>query len=222
MAPLSSVRQNAYSFPKSNSSCVISIKYFSVRTILLLSPAHGRNNAHLIIFSKRPRLNCIFHIDCNTAVAFVFFKTATIYRRWSTKEALLLEAASCLSGGPDDLPDTGSLRGDLVALYEGFLPALIDGIPGQMLPQMVAEGTRNPEIRALLAEFANTRRTRWRTVLERAVDRGELVEGLETEVVVDCLTGPLFTRLLVTGRPLTPAIAEQILDVVLAGVTPRP
>lgn len=147
---------------------------------------------------------------------------ATIYRRWSTKEALLLEAASCLSGGPDDLPDTGSLRGDLVALYEGFLPALIDGIPGQMLPQMVAEGTRNPEIRALLAEFANTRRTRWRTVLERAVDRGELVEGLETEVVVDCLTGPLFTRLLVTGRPLTPAIAEQILDVVLAGVTPRP
>lgn len=147
---------------------------------------------------------------------------ATIYRRWSTKEALLLEAASCLSGAPDELPDTGSLRGDLVALYEGFLPALIDGIPGQMLPQMVAEGTRNPEIRALLADFADERRTRWRTVLERAVDRGELVDGVDVEVVVDCLTGPLFTRLLVTGRPLTPALAEQILDVVLGGVTKGP
>lgn len=147
---------------------------------------------------------------------------ATIYRRWSTKEALLLEAASCLSGAPDELPDTGSLRGDLVALYEGFLPALIDGIPGQMLPQMVAEGTRNPEIRALLADFADERRTRWRTVLERAVGRGELVDGVDVEVVVDCLTGPLFTRLLVTGRPLTPALAEQILDVVLGGVTKGP
>lgn len=144
---------------------------------------------------------------------------ATIYRRWSTKEALLLEAASCLSGVPDELPDTGSLREDLVALYEGFLPALIDGIPGQMLPQMVAEGTRNPEIRALLADFSNERRARWRNVLDRAVLRGELVDGIDTEVVVDCLTGPLFTRLLVTGRPLTPELAEQILDVVLAGVS---
>ena len=143
---------------------------------------------------------------------------ATIYRRWSTKEALLLEAASCLSGAPDDLPDTGSLRGDLSALYQGFLPALIDGIPGQMLPQMVAEGTRNPEIRALLADFADSRRARWRTVLDRASTRGELVDGVDTEVVVDCLTGPLFTRLLVTGRPLTPALAEQVLDVVLGGI----
>jgi AcrR family transcriptional regulator len=158
-------------------------------------------------------------VTVDTVAARAGVSKATIYRRWSTKEALLLEAASCLSGAPDELPDTGTLRGDLQALYQGFLPALIDGIPGQMLPQMVAEGTRNPEIRALLADFADSRRVRWRTVLERASDRGELEEGLDTEVVVDCLTGPLFTRLLVTGRTLTPALAEQVLDVVLGGVT---
>ena len=87
-----------------------------------------------------------------------------------------------------------------------------------MLPQMVAEGTRNPEIRALLADFADSRRARWRTVLDRASTRGELVDGVDTEVVVDCLTGPLFTRLLVTGRPLTPALAEQVLVGVLGGI----
>lgn len=160
-------------------------------------------------------------VTVDTVAARAGVSKATIYRRWSTKEELLLEAASCLSGAPDELPDTGSLRGDLAALYEGFLPALIDGVPGQMLPQMVAEGTRNPEIRRMLADFADSRRVRWRTVLERAGDRGELVEGLDAEVVVDCLTGPLFTRLLVTGRPLTPALAEQVLDVVLGGVTRR-
>lgn len=156
-------------------------------------------------------------VTVDTVAATAGVSKATIYRRWPTKEALLLEAASCLSGAPDELPDTGSLRGDLLALYQGFLPALIDGIPGQMLPQMVAEGTRNPDIRALLADFADSRRARWRTVLERAAARGELEEGLDAEVIVDCLTGPLFTRLLVTGRPLTPALAEQILDVVLGG-----
>ena len=158
-------------------------------------------------------------VSVDTVAANAGVSKATIYRRWSTKEALLLEAASCLSGGPLELPDTGTLRGDLAALYQGFLPALIDGVPGQMLPQMVAEGTRNPEIRALLAKFSDERRARWRTVIERAGERGELVEGLETDVVVDCLTGPLFTRLLVTGRPLTPALAEQILDIVLGGIT---
>ena len=158
-------------------------------------------------------------VSVDTVAATAGVSKATIYRRWSSKEALLLEAASCVSGGPQDLPDTGSLRGDLRALYEGFLPALIDGIPGQMLPQLVAEGTRNPEIRALLADFSDGRRERWRSVLERAIARGELVDGLDPEVVVDCLTGPLFTRLLITGRPLTPELAEQLLDVVLGGIT---
>lgn len=158
-------------------------------------------------------------VSVDTVAANAGVSKASIYRRWSTKEALLLEAASCLSGGPVDLPDTGTLRSDLLALYAGFLPALIDGIPGQMLPQMVAEGTRNPEIRALLADFANGRRERWRIVIERATARGELVDDLDVEVVVDCLTGPLFTRLLVTGRPLTAALAEQLLDIVLDGIT---
>ncbi len=158
-------------------------------------------------------------VTVDTVAATAGVSKATIYRRWSSKEALLLEAASCLSGGPQELPDSGSLRDDLLALYQGFLPALIDGVPGQMLPQMVAEGTRNPEIRALLADFSDSRRGRWRTVIERAAARGQLVDGLDTEVVVDCLTGPLFTRLLVTGRPLSAELAERVVDVVLTGIT---
>ena len=83
---------------------------------------------------------------------------------------------------------------------------------------MIAEGTRNPEIRALLADFSDGRRQRWRSVLDRAAARGELAPEVDAEVVMDCLTGPLFTRLLVTGRPLTPELVEQVLDVVLDGI----
>lgn len=142
---------------------------------------------------------------------------ATIYRRWPTKEALFLGAASCLSGGPPETPDAGSLREDLRVLLTSFIAVLREGLPGEILPELVAESTRRPEIRALLAEFAAERRQRWNTVLERAEARGELRPGLDREVVVDCLTGPLFTRLLVTGKPLDEALAGQVVDVVLAG-----
>ncbi len=142
---------------------------------------------------------------------------ATIYRRWPTKEALLLGAAHCLSGGPPEVPDTGSLREDLRVLLVSFTTVLGEGLPGEILPELVAESTRRPEIRALLAEFAAERRQRWNVVLARAEARGELRPGLDREVVVDCLTGPLFTRLLVTGKPLDAALAGQVVDVVLAG-----
>lgn len=143
---------------------------------------------------------------------------ATIYRRWPTKEALLLGAAGCLSGGPPEVPDTGSVREDLRFLLVSFIEVLAEGLPGEILPELVAESTRRPEIRTLLAEFTTERRQRWNVVLERAEARGELRPGLDREVVIDCLTGPLCTRLLITGRPLTPALAGQLVDAVLAGV----
>jgi len=148
---------------------------------------------------------------------------ATIYRRWPTKEALLLAAAHCLSGGPPEVPDTGTVGDDLRLLLRSFIDVLAGGLPGEILPELVAESTRRPEIRALLAQFAAERRRRWNAVLERAEARGELRVGLDREVVIDCLTGPLFTRLLVTGRPLTPVLADEIVDAVLPGIlaTPR-
>lgn len=143
---------------------------------------------------------------------------ATIYRRWPTKEALLLGAAHCVSGAPDGVPDTGSVGEDLRVLLRSFSEVLAEGLPGEILPELVAESTRRPEVRALLAEFATERRQRWNVVLERARARGELRPGLDLEVVVDCLTGPLFTRLLVTGKPLSPAVAGQVVDTVLPGI----
>lgn len=160
-------------------------------------------------------------VDAVAAAAGV--SKATIYRRWSSREALLLDAAACLSPVAEQVPDTGTLRGDLRALFRGFLPALTAGLPGQILPQMIAEGTRSPEIRELLGTFAAERLQRWRTVLERGVARGEMAAGLDAEVVLDCLTGPLFFRLLVSGEPLDDALAEHLVDLVLHGIAaPRP
>ena len=146
---------------------------------------------------------------------------ATIYRRWPTREDLLLAAGDCLTGcGP--VPDTGSLRQDLVALVTHLVTVLTSTPAGALLPAMVEEASRNPELRSRFDAFVQDRRAPARQVVRRALARGELRAGLDEEVVVDLLSGPLFLRVLITGGRLEPELAGQIVDAVLDGVGAGP
>ena len=60
-----------------------------------------------------------------------------------------------------------------------------------------------------------------RTVLERAVARGELSTAVPLDAVQDALVGPFFYRLLLTSGPLDPDAVGSVIDVVLAGITSR-
>jgi hypothetical protein len=54
-------------------------------------------------------------------------------------------------------------------------------------------------------------------VIERGVARGDLRAGLDVELALDVLGGPLFYRLLVTGGPIDERLAEGVVDLILAG-----
>jgi hypothetical protein len=73
-----------------------------------------------------------------------------------------------------------------------------------------------------LREYVATRRRPLRTVLERAVARGELSGDLELDVVQDALVGPLFYRLLLSHGPLDRHVVRGVIDVVLAGIVVAP
>lgn len=142
---------------------------------------------------------------------------ATIYRRWPTREDLLLAAGACM-GGCAAAPDTGSLRDDLVALVASLVSTLRTTPAGALLPAVVDEAARSPELRCRFDTFIDDRRAPVRHVLARAAARGELRAGVDHDVVVDLLSGPVFTRVLVTGGPLDDDLAGRIVDAVLAGV----
>ncbi len=145
---------------------------------------------------------------------------ATIYRRWPTREDLLLAAGGSMGPCPAD-PDTGSLREDLVTLISGLIAMM--GTPvGGLLPATVDEAARNPEMRTRLDAFIDARRGPVRAVLARARARGELREEIDAELVADLLAGPVFTRVLVTGMPLEADLAARIVDAVLGGVLAHP
>lgn len=142
---------------------------------------------------------------------------ATIYRRWANREELLLAAGGAMGSCPPD-PDSGDVRHDLVTLLGGLVTVMGTTPVGGLLPATVDEAARNPELRARLDEFIDARRAPVRHALERAAERGELRADVDIELVLDLLAGPVFTRVLVTGRPLGDHLAAAIVDAVLAGV----
>lgn len=145
----------------------------------------------------------------------------TIYRRWSSKEALVRAAVEAFVSGIA-IPNSGSVREDLLAL-EREAVGVYRGKPGRVMPGLVSAMARHPELAASVREdFLRSRRAALRTVLRRGIERGEIREDADLELALDFLGGPLFYRLLVTGGPLDAALAEGVVDVMLHGLGTRP
>ena len=142
---------------------------------------------------------------------------ATIYRRWSSKEALVLDAwMACFP--LESVPDTGSLTGDMIAHARQFRDTVSTGTFSRVLPQMVAAARVNDELAAVYQRFVTERRARMRVALERAVARGELPAGVDLELVQDLLIGPQFYRTLVSGEASSDEVIAEVVAIVVAGV----
>lgn len=100
---------------------------------------------------------------------------ASLYRRWPGKRDLVLAAVQATVPDPEDLPDTQSLRGDLVA-YLTQVTAHLRGPAGAALRGLLTEDPAGPGSTAELYGTAHRRRStdRLRVLAERAVARGEL------------------------------------------------
>lgn len=141
---------------------------------------------------------------------------STIYRQWDDQPALVLDAiGSTLTAPPD--PDTGTLRGDLLALLGGLARALQEGPGAALLPAVVEAAERDPRFAELHRREASLRHRVVRDVLERGVARGELPPGTDPDDVLDLVTGPLFHRRWVSRGSVDPGFAVRVVDVVLAG-----
>ncbi len=144
----------------------------------------------------------------------------TVYRRWRNKEALVLDAMLEQASQTVAVPDTGSLRGDLLELARRS--AAIQTSPaGEAVVRAVAgEGPGNPRMAAASRRFWAERLELDRTILQRARDRGEIGAQAPHRPVVEALLGPLYFRLLVTGEALDDGYIEDIADLVCAACAP--
>ena len=144
-----------------------------------------------------------------------------IYRRYRSKEELVTAAVAALVREEIAVPDTGSTRGDLLALMREAVELYRSSLPGRLMPKLIGAMADNPELaRAVRDRFLAVRRSALSEVLRRGVERGDLRPDLDLELALDVLGGPLFYRLLVTGGPLDEQLAEGVADLILRGFAP--
>jgi AcrR family transcriptional regulator len=147
---------------------------------------------------------------------------ATIYRRWSSKGLLALDAFVTSFQEQQPLPDTGTLRGDLIAALTAWVRAVTGTSMGAMLTGLIAEAQHDPSLRAAWRErVLEPLRSQHRIMLDRAIARGEIPATVDQEVVLDLFFGAAQHRLLLDHLPLTDDFIGQVVDVILDGIRPR-
>jgi AcrR family transcriptional regulator len=145
---------------------------------------------------------------------------ATVYRRWSSKEEVVVEALGRLLRAIP-APDTGTTDGDVRAMMRIALGMYRDPATGGLLSGLVAAMARSePIARAFRTGFVETWRQAMHLVLSRGVARGDLRPDLDVELTNDLLSGPLFHRYLLTGEPVDERVVDSVVDVVLRGLAP--
>jgi AcrR family transcriptional regulator len=133
--------------------------------------------------------------------------SATLYRRWPTKQHLVAAAVATLVPQPANT-DTGSLAGDLGAFVR-HVARSISVRHEDVADALSIEKRRNPELAAALRErFLVPRLAELRALLARAKRRGELDTVPPVEVVLSLVVGPIYHRAFHLGEPLTPAFVR--------------
>jgi AcrR family transcriptional regulator len=141
----------------------------------------------------------------------------TVYRRWPSKEAMISALAADAITAVADVPDTGTIRGDLHAYLTATIGVLGHPLATKVVPALLAAAGSTPALSdALLVTARDARRERVAGLLRRGIARAELPDDLDVELALDFVIGPLFWRLIITRAPTGPDYLDRLIDMLLA------
>jgi AcrR family transcriptional regulator len=143
---------------------------------------------------------------------------ATLYRRWPSKTELVIDAVACMKNADidfDHLPDTGTLRGDLISMIK--TPNIKDAEKKlKIMAGLVSLLARNPELADVAHETVIAPRLRLnRIFMQRAVDRGEITEPIDVELVSNISSSMVTYRNLMLRKPVDRAFLIKVIDEVV-------
>ncbi|PRH79587.1 TetR family transcriptional regulator [Streptomyces solincola] len=146
-------------------------------------------------------------------------KTA-VYRRWKSKLALVLDLITAVAAEGAPAPDTGSLHGDVRALLEVAAAALSHPVASQVVPDLLVEAARHPEIAdAVRGALLDGRQGVAARIVRAAAERGELPEGADPDRALDLVLGPLYWRLAVVRTPVPDGYLDDLARSAIAALT---
>lgn len=153
-----------------------------------------------------------------SVIARAGVSSATLYRRWPTKQDLVAAALASLHAEIVDI-DTGTLADDITEMVRATAEAMT--VRREDISQDIAvELRRNPEFRAAVSEkFIQPRRAVMSGIIDRAIVRGELAEGIGVDVATAFVAGPMYHWVYVQGRSPDRRFQRTVVAGALAALT---
>ena len=147
---------------------------------------------------------------------------ATIYRRWPSKGALVMDAIMAEIGGAAPFPDRGSVVEDFRVQLRSAARVFNRPRVRRMFIGVIYEAQDNPELReAFLVRYMNPRRVHAKEAIRRGIARGELRPDFDDDVLFDQILGAFYIRMLVIGSPLDRHFTDELISQVFLGVQSR-
>jgi AcrR family transcriptional regulator len=135
----------------------------------------------------------------------------TIYRHWPSREALVIDACSQITE-EQEVPDTGSLEGDVTAILTNIGELLGTARWSSVLPSIVDVAERDPEFADLHRRIQHGHAAPLREVIERAAGRGEIPETADRATMIAGLMGPLFYRRWFSREPIDEQFITRVVS----------
>jgi len=143
---------------------------------------------------------------------------SSIQRRWGTRENVMLDALLTYSQEKLPIPDTGALRGDLVAFGRSIAGYLATPL-GEAVARTMAATDDDPALAAGRTRFWQSRYDTARVIIDRAVDRDEVSADTDPELALELLVAPLHFRKLLTRETVDDDFVERLVDALMRGLT---
>ena len=144
---------------------------------------------------------------------------ATVYRRWARKEDLAVAAMEQLYRDEMPTPDTGTIRGDLEAMFAAVLSFVNASTGADYVRTTIKESMRDDRIAALYRAARERAEQGIVLVLQRAMDRGEVRRDIHVVAAVQFLGGLVSSRA-ISGEPMPePHEVDLLVDFVLNGIS---
>jgi AcrR family transcriptional regulator len=138
-----------------------------------------------------------------------------LYRRWPNRAALLRDCLVPLAISAIPTEDTGSYRGDMLAILHGWAHVLT-GPTGIVAAAVVGAMPHDSDLAEAFRDgVIGWRKQAMTEVLERGIARGEVHPQVRVDVARELGQAVLWHRFLVTGDPITPELIEHVVDAVL-------
>jgi len=143
----------------------------------------------------------------------------TIYRSWANAQELAM-AALLVRPLPEAEPNGATAQAALGAQMRGLVTAFASTRGRQITMALAAADPESEFTKAFRNQVILSSRNAGRGILEQALDRGEIVPPIDIEALLDMIYGPVFFRLLVGHRPVSPEFGDAIVRTALRAVSP--